>query len=138
MPNQRNRYPARRRFLKQSAALTASASLAAPAAVLAAPAVHLHLEGGDAAAAALARRLGADLARALRRPVRVIEGPVATDHAAAVLRLQPQAVHDAASADMTALATLQAGACRLALLAEAGVSPAVTAAAVAAARALRA
>lgn len=33
--NQRNRFPARRRFLKQSAALSASASLAAPAAVLA-------------------------------------------------------------------------------------------------------
>lgn len=33
--NHRNRFPARRRFLKQSAALSASASLAAPAAVLA-------------------------------------------------------------------------------------------------------
>jgi hypothetical protein len=30
MPNLRNRFPARRRFLKQSAALTATASLAAP------------------------------------------------------------------------------------------------------------
>jgi hypothetical protein len=34
MPNTRNRYPGRRRFLKQSAALTASASL--PVAVVAA------------------------------------------------------------------------------------------------------
>jgi hypothetical protein len=35
MPNLRNRFPARRRFLKQSAALTASASLAAPMLVVA-------------------------------------------------------------------------------------------------------
>jgi len=35
MPNLRNRYPARRRFLKQSAALTATASLAVPALVVA-------------------------------------------------------------------------------------------------------
>lgn len=36
MANLRNRFPARRRFLKQSAALTASASIAAPVMVLAA------------------------------------------------------------------------------------------------------
>jgi|GEM_PF-2402180 len=35
MPNLRNRYPARRRFLKQSAALTATVSLAAPLLVVA-------------------------------------------------------------------------------------------------------
>ncbi|MCU0952941.1 MAG: twin-arginine translocation signal domain-containing protein [Burkholderiaceae bacterium] len=35
MPNLRNRFPARRRFLKQSAALTASASLAVPVLALA-------------------------------------------------------------------------------------------------------
>lgn len=35
MPNLRNRFPARRRFLKQSAALTATASLAAPLRVVA-------------------------------------------------------------------------------------------------------
>lgn len=35
MPNLRNRFPARRRFLKQSAALTATASLAAPMLVVA-------------------------------------------------------------------------------------------------------
>jgi len=38
MPNLRNRFPARRRFLKQSAALTASASLAAPILAVAQPA----------------------------------------------------------------------------------------------------
>jgi hypothetical protein len=38
MANLRNRFPARRRFLKQSAALTASASLAAPMLVVAQPA----------------------------------------------------------------------------------------------------
>lgn len=38
MPNLRNRYPARRRFLKQSAALTATVSLAAPLLVVAQPA----------------------------------------------------------------------------------------------------
>jgi len=36
MTNLRNRFPARRRFLKQSAALTASASMAAPVIALAA------------------------------------------------------------------------------------------------------
>jgi hypothetical protein len=36
MTNLRNRFPARRRFLKQSAALTASASIAAPVMALAA------------------------------------------------------------------------------------------------------
>ena len=36
MVNLRNRFPARRRFLKQSAALTASASIAAPVMALAA------------------------------------------------------------------------------------------------------
>lgn len=35
MPNLRNRFPARRRFLKQSAALTATVSLAAPLLVVA-------------------------------------------------------------------------------------------------------
>jgi hypothetical protein len=35
MTNLRNRFPARRRFLKQSAALTASASIAAPVMALA-------------------------------------------------------------------------------------------------------
>jgi FtsP/CotA-like multicopper oxidase with cupredoxin domain len=49
MPNLRNRFPARRRFLKQSAALTATASLAAPMLVVAQAA-----PGSDATADAAA------------------------------------------------------------------------------------
>ena len=50
MPNLRNRFPARRRFLKQSAALTASASLAAPMLVVA----QMPAESGDPSTASAA------------------------------------------------------------------------------------
>lgn len=51
MPNLRNRFPARRRFLKQSAALTASASLAVPVLALAhgTPPVDAAADGRDSA-----------------------------------------------------------------------------------------
>ncbi len=52
MPNSRNRFPARRRFLKQSAALTATASL--PAVVLAAVAAPADTDTAATAADATA------------------------------------------------------------------------------------
>ena len=71
MPNLRNRFPARRRFLKQSAALTATASLAAPMLVVAqtAPASEAT---ADTAATSLppATAEGAASATATRSPTR--------------------------------------------------------------------
>jgi hypothetical protein len=72
MPNLRNRFPARRRFLKQSAALTATASLAAPMLVVA-QAAPVSEADGDAARASSEPRTaveGAGSATATRSPAR--------------------------------------------------------------------
>ena len=71
MPNLRNRFPARRRFLKQSAALTATASLATPMLVVAQTA-QASEAAADTAATSLppATAEGAASATATRSPMR--------------------------------------------------------------------
>lgn len=104
MPNLRNRYPGRRRFLKQSAALTASASLAAPAAAVlapshAAPAAAatgpLELRLADARLVPAARRLASAIGAALSRPVRVVDERMARAPTAGTIVLRLAAAADA-------------------------------------------
>jgi ABC-type branched-subunit amino acid transport system substrate-binding protein len=97
--NHRNRFPARRRFLKQSAALSAGASLAAPAAVLAQvhqPALKLgllHAVSGPDAALGRACREAALLALREANDRRNLRGlpPLLSVCADAALHAQPLA-----------------------------------------------